>query len=153
MSFLHKFNEDTDAAAALMSQEERCDYVNRQIVRAINLFVEGVLVFYQMEDLIKNQNDLKRELVFNLVTNLTLQGDLYNFVYMLHISMQESKIATLGKIMRNRAFLEREIGLRHLNIAEQFQFDAELRASYAKTSEAESDSGQQPYTASIKHLV
>lgn len=46
MSFLHKFNEDSDAAAAMMSQEERCDYVNRQVVRAINLFVDAVLVFY-----------------------------------------------------------------------------------------------------------
>ena len=71
-----------------------------------------------MEDLIKNTNDLKRELIFNLVTNITLQGDLYNFVYMLHISMQEAKIATLGKIMRCKEFLDREIGLQQLNIAE-----------------------------------
>jgi len=43
--------------------------------------VDSLISFYSIEDQIKGANDLKRELMFNLITNFILEGELYFIVY------------------------------------------------------------------------
>ena len=48
------------------------------------------MIFYGLEDQIRNEKDLKREILINLVTNLVLEGELYFLVYNLtSISLED----------------------------------------------------------------
>lgn len=43
--------------------------------------VNGLIIFYNMEDQIKGERDLRRELIVNLITNFILEGELYFLVF------------------------------------------------------------------------
>lgn len=43
----------------------------------INLLVETLISFYSLENDIKNDKDLRRELLINLATNIVLDDDVY----------------------------------------------------------------------------
>ena len=57
------------------------DYVHRTILKQVNIIVDSLITFYSMEDQIKGEKDLRRELLINLITNFVLQGDLYFLVH------------------------------------------------------------------------
>lgn len=59
------------------------------------MFVDSLITFYSLDDYIKNERDLKRELIFNLVTNFVLEGELYFLVYNLQSAAQEPSIKKL----------------------------------------------------------
>lgn len=56
----------------------------------IYLLVDVTIEFYSLTEQIRGEKDLKRELIFNLVTNLVLTAELYFLVYNLHTQTQES---------------------------------------------------------------
>ncbi len=43
----------------------------------VNLLVEALITFYSLESDIKNDRDLRRELLVNLATNIILEDDVY----------------------------------------------------------------------------
>ena len=89
-----------------VSHSDKLEYVRDSIVKQINLFVDALVSFYSLEDQIKGERDLKRELLFNLVANNVLEGELYFLVYNLTSVANEDKIQLLKKMMNDRAFLE-----------------------------------------------
>ena len=89
-----------------VSHSDKLEYVRDSIVKQINLFVDALVSFYSLEDHIKGERDLKRELLFNLVANNVLEGELYFLVYNLTSVANEDKIQLLKKMMNDRAFLE-----------------------------------------------
>lgn len=68
---------------------EKLDYLERAILKQINLFVDALIAFYSLEDQIRGEKDLRRELLFNLVTNFVLQDDLYWLVFNLTAKARE----------------------------------------------------------------
>ena len=43
--------------------------------------MDALTTFYGIENQIKNERDLKRELLINLITNIMLEGEIYFLVY------------------------------------------------------------------------
>ena len=60
--------------------EEKMNYAKESLIRVINIIVEAVLIFYNLDTQIK-PHDLKRELFINLVTNIVLEGELYFLIF------------------------------------------------------------------------
>lgn len=135
------------------TSKEKLDYVQRSILKQINLFVDAFIQFYSFEDVIKSEKDLKRELVFNLVTNLVLTSELYFLCYNLQTSEHESDIKKLRQLMNDKAFLENQLHMDLLNITPAFQFDVNFRNKFKRTSQDAMYSIQQPYENTIKELV
>jgi hypothetical protein len=96
---------------------DRLDFVNKTLLKFINVVVDALIVFYRIEDQIRNERDLKRELLFNLVTNLILDSELYFLIFNLTSLSEEDNIIVLKRIMSNRAFLENHLPMKELNIA------------------------------------
>ena len=65
----------------ISTHQQKLDYIHKTLIKVINLFVDSLISFYSIEDQIKGANDLKRELMFNLITNFILEGELYFIVY------------------------------------------------------------------------
>lgn len=127
--------------------------MERQILRQINLFVDILLLFYNLEGQVKSERDLKRDLITNLVTNLVLSSEVYFLVYNLQTSNQEADIKKLRTLMNNQAFLENLLPMSKLNINAQFQFDVNVRNKHERVSKAPVPSVQQPYESTIRELV
>lgn len=88
--------------------------MHRTLLKMINLFVEAVISFYSLEDQIKGEKDLRRELLFNLLTNLILEGELYFIVYNLSSGAIEADLHKLRSIMGSKELLENCIPMSEL---------------------------------------
>ena len=62
------------------SFEEKLAYAKASILRIINVFVDALLVFYDLDTIVK-PHDLKREFFINLVTNIVLSDELYFLIF------------------------------------------------------------------------
>ena len=51
------------------TNDKKLDYLQRTLLKQINLFVDSLITFYSLEDQIRGEKDLRRELLFNLITN------------------------------------------------------------------------------------
>lgn len=96
------------------THSSKLDYVHRSLLKVINLFVEAIISFYSLEDQIKGEKDLRRELLFNLLTNLILEGELYFIVYNLSSGSIESDLHKLRSIMGSKELLENCIPMSEL---------------------------------------
>lgn len=56
------------------------EYAENTILKIIKLFMEVILIFYELDDQIK-PFDRTRDLFENLVTNLLLEGQLYFLLF------------------------------------------------------------------------
>ena len=81
------------------------DYAETIITKAINMFVEAVLIFYELEDKIKSF-DRTHELFENLVTNLILEGEVYFLIFNLTSSWLEPQQRILRRMMFSTETLE-----------------------------------------------
>ena len=68
--------------------EEKMEYAELVILKVISIFVDAVLIFYELEDVIQ-PFDRSRELFENLVTNLILNGEVYFLLFNLCSSWLE----------------------------------------------------------------
>ena len=68
--------------------EEKMEYAELVILKVISIFVDAVLIFYELEDVIR-PFDRSRELFENLVTNLILNGEVYFLLFNLCSSWLE----------------------------------------------------------------
>lgn len=83
------------------SSDKKLAFVERTILRQINLFVDVLLLFYGLENQVKSERDLKRDLLTNLVTNLVLSSEVYFLVYNLQTQNQEQNIKKLRTLVNN----------------------------------------------------
>lgn len=60
--------------------EEKLAYAKASLLRIINVFVDTLLIFYNL-DVVVRPHDLKRELFVNLITNIVLSDELYFLVF------------------------------------------------------------------------
>lgn len=70
----------------------KLDYVLKSVLKQISIFVDALITFYSLDDQVRNERDLKRELFVNLVTNMVLEGELYFLVHNLTSIAEESKL-------------------------------------------------------------
>ena len=135
------------------SASDRLNFVNKSLLKFINVLVDALIVFFRIEDQIRNERDLKRELLFNLVTNLTLDSEVYFLIFNLTSLSEEDNIIILKRIMGNRAFLENHLPMSELNIANQFQFDVNYRNKFRRCKTGEMYTVPQPFNLSIQNLI
>lgn len=67
---------------------EKMDYAETIVTKAINMFVEAILIFYELDVQIKSFNR-SHDLFTNLVTNLILEGEVYFLMFNLTSSWLE----------------------------------------------------------------
>ena len=60
--------------------EEKLEYAEMTVIKAINMFVEAILIFYELEDQIKTF-DRTHDLFVNLVTQIVLEGEVYFLMF------------------------------------------------------------------------
>jgi len=99
--------------------EEKMNYVKMSLLRVINVLVDAVLMFYNLDTIIR-PIDLKRELFWNLITNFLLEGELYFLMFHLINNCYTKDLQKLNKIMNSMEILENRLPIRKLNIAPQF---------------------------------
>ena len=99
--------------------------------------MDALITFYRLEDQIRNERDLKRELLFNLVVNLTLDSEVYFLLYNLTSLSEEENIIRLKGIMADMAYLENHLRMSNLQIADQFQFDVNYRNKFVRLHKCE----------------
>ena len=66
---------------------EKMDYAEAIITSAISMFVESILLFYELENQIKSFHR-SYELFENLVTNMILEGEVYFLLFNLTSSFR-----------------------------------------------------------------
>lgn len=62
------------------------------MLKFISLLVDVLITFYSMEDQVRGERDLRRELLFNLVVNHVLEGELYFVVFNVTASYLEPQL-------------------------------------------------------------
>ena len=95
-------------------------YLHRVVLKTINLLVDVLIQFYSMEDQIRGERDLRRELLFNLMVNNVLEDELYFVIFNITASFLEPQIQQLKKVMNDKALLENRLPMSRLSIAPQF---------------------------------
>lgn len=70
--------------------EDKMDYAETTILSIIKLFMEAILIFYELDDQIK-PFDRTRDLFENLVTHFILEGQLYFLLFNLCSSTLEQQ--------------------------------------------------------------
>jgi len=68
--------------------DDKMDYAEFIVTKAINMFVEAILIFYELEDKIRTF-DRNHELFENMVTNMILEGEVYFLIFNLTSSWLE----------------------------------------------------------------
>lgn len=56
-------------------------HVLNSVIQQAWVFVEALVQFYDLLEYVGDQTDLRRELLFNLVTNMLMTGDMYFLVH------------------------------------------------------------------------
>lgn len=125
--------------------DQKIDFVHRTITRMINLFIDAIIVFYGLEDQIRGEKDLRRELLFNLIANFVLEGELYLLVHNLISISRESELKQMRILMGNQEFLQTTLCTEKLSITEPFQFKPEFRSSFP----VQADCSEEPYTPTL----
>ena len=67
----------------------------------ITLFIDAIIVFYSLEDQIRGEKDLRRELLYNLIANFVLEGELYLLVHNLISISREGELKRMRILMAN----------------------------------------------------
>ncbi|CDW81254.1 UNKNOWN [Stylonychia lemnae] len=102
---------------------------NKQIHFFIDLIVRVVIAFYQLS--VRSQ-DIKRDLIVNLVTKFILSDEVYFLMFNL-ISIHFSKdLHKLTLVMQNKQIQQQFLNFESLKVKKQFQFDETLRFQYEK---------------------
>jgi CRISPR/Cas system CMR-associated protein Cmr3 (group 5 of RAMP superfamily) len=83
----------------------KLEYVQRTLLSQINLFVDALIAFYGLEALVTSTRDLRRELLFNLITNLVLADDVYWLVHNLTCVTREADLLKVRKVMDRHSYL------------------------------------------------
>lgn len=99
------------------SFEKKLEYVQSALLKFISLIVDVLITFYSLEDEIKGERDLRRELIQNLITNFVLEGEVYFLVFHLTSSHLERELQQLWRIMSDRAILENKLQMSMLNVS------------------------------------
>ena len=95
---------------------------------------------------------MKREIVFNLMTNVVLTTELYFLVYNLQTLAHEEEIKQLKRLMADKAFLENYLTFQILIVAPNFQFDWNQRLKFKKFEDSGDPSVLKPYGLTIEAL-
>lgn len=111
-----------------------------------------MIQFYSLDDQIKSEKDLKREIVFNLMTNVVLTSELYFLVYNLQNLANEQDIKQLKRLLSDKPFLENYLSFQILNVAPNFQFDWNQRLKFKKLDNTGEPSVLEPYALTIEAL-
>jgi hypothetical protein len=72
--------------------KSKLEYVMKSVLKQISIFVDALITFYSLDDQVRNERDLKRELFVNLITNMVLEGELYFLVHNLTSIAEETKL-------------------------------------------------------------
>lgn len=116
--------------------------------------VNGLIIFYNMEDQIKGERDLRRELIVNLITNFILEGELYFLVFHLTSTHLQPQLQKLWRIMSDRGILENQLQMSMLNVHPPFHFDVNFRNKYQKIDpQSIPTHSSVPYEKTIAHIT
>ena len=115
---------------------EKMDYAEAIITSAISMFVESILLFYELENQIKSFHR-SYELFENLVTNMILEGEVYFLLFNLTSSWLEPQQRALRRVMFSKETLENQLPIQSLTALPQFQFDVNHRNEYERDPEAQ----------------
>lgn len=75
--------------------ELKLQYLKKTILTVVNLLVEALITFYSLENDIKNDKDLRRELLINLATNIVLDDDVYTLVHNMTVIKLEKSVEAI----------------------------------------------------------
>lgn len=89
------------------------DYAEYMLNQAINMFVEAILMFYELDDLVRTF-DRTYDLFQNLVSNLIFEGEVYFLMFNLISSWLEPQQRALRRIMFSRETLENSLPISSL---------------------------------------
>jgi hypothetical protein len=89
----------------------------------IRVIFFGVVKFYNIE---VKPNDLRKDVLLNLMTNLILRKDVYAVVYSLLGKVHESKVRQMKAAMVSNL----NISLEQLQISKYFTFDFEFKQEF-----------------------
>jgi len=99
--------------------DQKMDYSEFVITKAINMFVEAILMFYELDDSVRTF-DRSHDLFKNLVTNLILEGEVYFLMFNLTSSWLEPQQRVLRRMMFSRETLENSLPIQSLTALPQF---------------------------------
>lgn len=69
----------------------------------IMMLVEAIVQFYTLQEQCGGKRDIRRELFFNLVTNLVLEQDVYFLTHNLISVTMEQKLNRMREVMADKA--------------------------------------------------
>lgn len=95
-------------------KQSRSDYVEQALCRLVTLLVDALILFYAVDLEIRNERDLKRDLFYNLIVNLLINGEMYFMLHNVASLDLETEIVKLNQAMTDRAFLENHLALTDL---------------------------------------
>ena len=104
------------------------------------------------------QNDIKRDLVENMVTNMVLTDEIYVIMFRLYSELYDDDIQMLKCVQDNQALLDSKVNLASLQVNKEFQMDLDFRDTFdLKTcdrfaSQASIVRQNIPYNTPIKNL-
>ena len=96
--------------------------------------VEQILRFYCIQ---LKQNDIKKDLVENMVTNMIIKEDIYDIMYKLYTELNEKDIQLLKKIQDNQQTLNVKLNFEALKINNEFRMNPEFRENFPLKPESE----------------
>ena len=111
--------------------EEKLAYAKASLLRIINVFVDTLLIFYNL-DVVVRPHDLKREFFVNLITNIVLSDELYFLVFNVISNCYRNDLQKLQYIMNTVSILENKLPIHKLNLDPEFQFDLPTRNKYQR---------------------
>ena len=98
------------------------------LIDTINMIVEAIIYFYSLQEQCGGKRDIRRELFFNLVTNLVLEQDVYFLMHTLTSVTMEAKLNRMREVMASKTIQETHLNFEKLKIAPAFQFYADYRS-------------------------
>jgi hypothetical protein len=101
--------------------------LRQEIKGFIKCLIDAVLSFYLIR---LRPNDLKRDLVENIITNMILKDEIYTIIFRLYSELYEEDIHCLRRLQDNQVLLQQKLSLdsEALKINKEFQMSLEVRS-------------------------
>ena len=129
-------------------------YMQNVLIDTINLMVEAIIQFYTLQEQCGGKRDIRRELFFNLVTNLVLEQDVYFLMHNLTSVTMEAKLNRMRQVMADKNIQDNYLNFEKLKIAPAFQFDVNFRNQYTKVvTDQPAYQCSEPFSKTIKAFL
>lgn len=95
----------------LNRQRNNTNVLKKELKSFIRCIVEQILNFYCIQ---LRQNDLKRDLVENMVTNMVLKDEVYAIMFRMYSELHDENIQLLKEVQDNEQLLATKLNLEKL---------------------------------------